>query len=104
MNTKITRRERLHEAVKEFKPTSTTNVGLWLDKYIEDSTHQDKESRAKFARQIAEIGLPDEYNSFFKAWERSLIQIGADCRQVGVGDSCVGCDRRGGGEGRERQF
>jgi CRISPR-associated protein Cmr6 len=84
MSEKVTRREKLHEALKGFKPSNTTNISVWLDKYIVDATHEDKESRAKFAGQVSDIDAPDEYEKFFGHWETALKQLGAICRRAEV--------------------
>ena len=94
MNEKTTRREKLHEALKDFKPTDTTNVGLWLDKYIKDATHEGTKSRSDFAREVAEIAEPvvnepngklPAYKRFYDYWEKTLKeQLNADCRKAKV--------------------
>lgn len=77
----VTRREKLHAALKGFRPSNATNTSVWLDKYIIDATHDDKESRAKFAREVSDIHVPDEYEKFFGQWEIALKQLGAICRK-----------------------
>lgn len=84
MSANVTRREKLHDALTGFKPTSTTNIGLWLDKYIEDATHENKEARSSFARDVAQIEEPGVYGDFYKSWEKNLKQLTADCRKAKI--------------------
>jgi len=86
MSAQVTRRERLNEVMKGFKPTSGTNIGLWLDKYILDATHTDKESRALFAREVSAIDMSAEYDWFFKNWESYLREMDPACRKAKVGN------------------
>lgn len=72
MSPDVTRRASLQNALASFTPIRGTNIGLWLDKYITDATHQNKESRALFAREVAGIDTPPEYEEFFKNWETCL--------------------------------
>lgn len=76
---------------------STTNVGLWLDKFINDLAEDDKKSRCSLVDSVAGIKEPDEYSHWFKRWERTLLNYGAQCgvaevlgrMAVGLGEESV---------------
>lgn len=76
---------------------STTNPGLWLDRFISNQDREDRESRSNLIKQVAEIPTPKEYLLWFKNWENTLQEYGAICRKghvkgrmvVGLGEESV---------------
>ncbi|TEB13238.1 type III-B CRISPR module RAMP protein Cmr6 [Pelotomaculum propionicicum] len=76
---------------------STTNAGLWLDKFIRNQAEDDKKSRRSLVDDVAGIKEPDEYSLWFKRWEGTLLNYGAQCRvaevlgrmAVGLGEESV---------------
>lgn len=61
---------------------STSNAGLWLDKYFDQLDASPKE---KLVNEIAkEIQEAEHYPDFYRRWKESLEQFGADCREAQV--------------------
>lgn len=75
---------------------TTTNAGLWLDKYIKN---QDREgtSRRELVQEVTGIPQPDWYPLWFDHWKNSLEKSGAQVREaqvvgriaVGLGEDSV---------------
>lgn len=88
-----TRRQRLSTV----RQTSTTNAGLWLDKYIHERSPGDKESRRELVSQVAELCEPSEYAEFYRRWSAALSLCQAEMREarvqgrmvVGLGEESV---------------
>lgn len=76
---------------------STTNAGLWLDKFIHNQAEDDKKSRRSLVDDVAGIKEPGEYSRWFKRWKDALHSYGAQCREaevlgrmaVGLGEESV---------------
>jgi len=88
-----TQRQRL----RTLRQTSTTNAGLWLDKYIREQSPEDKESRRELVSQVAELHEPPEYAEFYRRWRTALSSCRAEMREarvqgrmvVGLGEESV---------------
>ncbi|HOV79311.1 MAG TPA: type III-B CRISPR module RAMP protein Cmr6 [Bacillota bacterium] len=89
------RRNRL--ANLSLQEASTTNAGLWLDKFIHNQAEDDKKSRRSLVDDVAGVKESDEYSIWFKRWEGTLLNYGAQCRvaevlgrmAVGLGEESV---------------
>jgi len=85
------------EPLKNVQKTGTTNAGLWLDKFIREQKKEDKESRRKLVKEVAEIRVPEDYARWFERWRQTLLDYGAECREakvngrmaIGLGDESV---------------
>jgi len=88
-----TRRQRLSTV----RQTSTTNAGLWLDKYIQEQSPEDKESRHNLVSQVAGLREPPAYAEFYRRWRTALSSCQAEVREaraqgrmvVGLGEESV---------------
>ncbi len=88
-----TRRQPLENLQK----ISTTNAGLWLDKFIREQARGDTESRRVLVSEVAEIRLSEDYSRWFEGWRRALQTYGAEYREaevrgrmaIGLGDESV---------------
>lgn len=89
------RRKRLADL--SIREASTTNAGLWLDKFISNQAEDDKKSRRSLVDDVAGIKEPCEYSHWFKRWGDALHNYGAQCRvaevlgriAVGLGEKSV---------------
>jgi len=75
-----TRRQPLESLQK----TTTTNAGLWLDKFIREQDPEHKESRRALVQEVAAIRAPEDYSRCFERWRRALQDYGAECREAEV--------------------
>ncbi|HIE12027.1 MAG TPA: type III-B CRISPR module RAMP protein Cmr6 [Desulfotomaculum sp.] len=79
------------------RKSETTNAGLWLDRYIFNVAKEDKDSRPKLVREVAEIAVDEAYARWFERWQGVLRDYGAVCREaevsgrmaVGLGEESV---------------
>ncbi len=84
-------------ALENLQKTRTTNVGLWLDKFIREQARDDTESRRVLVKEAAGIRAPEEYAHWFEHWRRALQEYGADCRvaeaqgrtAIGLGEESI---------------
>jgi CRISPR-associated protein Cmr6 len=85
------------QPLKNLRKTSTTNAGLWLDKFIREQARGDTESRRLLVKEVSEIRAPQDYSHWFALWRRALQDYGAECREsevlgrmvVGLGEESV---------------
>jgi CRISPR-associated protein Cmr6 len=83
--------------VKDLTVESTTNAGLWLDKYIGDQDRNDVNARRNLVQQVAGISTPDVYGVFYRSWRETLAAVNAQTAEakvqarmaVGFGDESV---------------
>jgi CRISPR-associated protein Cmr6 len=76
---------------------STTNAGLWLDKYIDAQNRDDVNSRRSLIQQVAGISTPNVYGMFYQRWCETLAAVHAQTAEanvqvrlaVGLGDESV---------------
>lgn len=69
-------------AIQSMTVNATTNAGLWLDKYFDQSDATPKE---KLVNEITkEIQVEKPYPDFYLRWKQSLEHFGADCREAQV--------------------
>jgi len=91
---------RIH--ITQVKPTPTTHVGLWLDKYISEQKRDDTASRRDLVEEVVNMSRnPDNqylYKQFYESrWVNTLAAHGARCREahtlgrmvIGLGDESV---------------
>jgi CRISPR-associated protein Cmr6 len=79
------------------RPQTSTNAGLWLDKYLTTSDKEDNESRRNLVASVAAIDTPPAYVAFYRRWEQALRECGVQTRLarvqgrlvVGLGDESV---------------
>ncbi|MEW6405863.1 MAG: hypothetical protein AB1649_29070, partial [Chloroflexota bacterium] len=65
--------------LETIKPASTTNAGLWLDKYL--IAQGDDTSKKDLVVDIAKTMQPGElYSVFFDRWKQTLEKAGAHTR------------------------
>ena len=76
------------QALESLQKTTTTNSGLWLDKFIYDQRKDPDPSRGnKTSRQIlveeaSGINASADYTHWFERWRQMLQNYGAECRQA----------------------
>jgi len=59
-----------------------SHAGLWLDKYLGSVGNSDgEEPKTTLVRETAEIGVSEEYRSFYTRWMAGLEAAGAVCDQ-----------------------
>lgn len=59
-----------------------THAGLWLDKYLSETSREDTEAKRKLVRDVAELGEPPGYKEFFQRYRDALEELGAEVRQA----------------------
>ncbi|GAA6756798.1 type III-B CRISPR module RAMP protein Cmr6 [Thermus thalpophilus] len=60
----------------------STHAGLWLDKYLSETSREDTEAKRKLVRDVAELGEPPGYKEFFQRYREALKEVGAEVRQA----------------------
>lgn len=83
--------------VKDLMVESTTNAGLWLNKYIDGQTRDDVNARRSLVQQVAGISAPNVYGTFYQHWCETLAAVHAQTAEakvqvrlaVGLGDESV---------------
>ncbi|HSV50093.1 MAG TPA: type III-B CRISPR module RAMP protein Cmr6, partial [Candidatus Acidoferrales bacterium] len=68
----------------EQQKTTTTNAGLWLDKFIREQSREDTLTRNQHVREVAEISHSDAYKHWYARWQQTLQQYDAECREAEV--------------------
>lgn len=62
-----------------------TNASLWLDRYIEKQSHEDKKSRWCLIEEVSRLPVPEEYRIYFERWSSVLKEEhGGHTRRVKV--------------------
>jgi len=59
-----------------------THAGLWLDKYLTDTSREDTEAKWGLVREVAGLGEPQEYKAFFQRYREALQELGAEMREA----------------------
>ena len=83
--------------VRDLTVESTTNAGLWLDKYIDVQSRDDVNSRRGLVEQVAGIPSPNVYGMFYQRWCETLAVVHAQTAEakvqvrlaIGLGDESV---------------
>lgn len=83
--------------VKDLTVESTTNAGLWLDKFIEAQNRDDVNARRGLIQQVAGIPSPNVYDMFYRRWCETLAAVHAQTAEaevqvrlaIGLGDESV---------------
>jgi len=60
------------------QPPTETHAGLWLDKFFAGDDVQD--AKAEHVKRVIAIAASEAYKAFFKRWNQTLTDLGADCR------------------------
>ncbi len=66
----------------ELRHETTTNAGLWLDKYIKSQARDETSARGELVEQVASIREPKGYRKWFDLWKNSLDKCEAQCREA----------------------
>jgi CRISPR-associated protein Cmr6 len=80
---------------KNFQPTA--NAGLWLQKFLNSSSDDDKDAKRRLVQEVASIPESKAYEFFYKQWCEALERQGAKSRLamvsgrmiVGLGEESI---------------
>jgi CRISPR-associated protein Cmr6 len=61
-----------------------THPGLWLDKYIESQSRDEKTSRPSLVKEVTATPISEAYTAYFKSWEKMLKEYSTFTRKAKV--------------------